>query len=69
MVAIATKRSRSIVIMTGRLRRVSIQGPVGMATSAPTMRLAEESAETLAALECGTLMAIDPKAPNPSPEP
>ncbi|MBD2892354.1 hypothetical protein amrb99_12640 [Actinomadura sp. RB99] len=69
MVAIATNRSRSMAIMTGHLRPVSIHGPVGIATRAPTIRLADESKETLAGLERRTLITIRPKAPNPRPEP
>src|SRR5215472_9927575 len=69
MVAIAAKRSRSIAIITGRLRWVSIHGPVGMATRAPAIRLAAGSVETSAGLACRTLIAMSPKAPKPSPEP
>src|SRR6516162_794712 len=69
MVAIAAKRTRSIAIITGRLRWVSIHGPVGMATRAPAIRLAAGSAETSAGLACSTLIAMIAKAPKPSPEP
>lgn len=44
--ASAANRARSIVIMTGRLRRNSTHGPSGTASTAPTARPAAASAAT-----------------------
>ena len=65
----AANRARSIVIITGRLRRNSTQGPSGTATSAPTASPDAERADTSTGPECSTRIAISGKAPNPIPEP
>jgi len=44
----AVNRVRSIMIMTGRLRRNSTQGPSGTAATAPTAKPAAASADTAA---------------------
>lgn len=62
----APNRTRSIAIITGRLRRNSTHGPSGSATSAPTASPDADSAATSAALACNTLIAMNEKAPNPS---
>jgi hypothetical protein len=65
----AANRVRSIAIITGRLRRNSIHGPSGTATTAPTASPAAASADTSAGPACSTRIAIRGNAPNPSPEP
>lgn len=55
--------------MTGRLRRNSIHGPSGIASTAPITRPAAESAATSADPPCSTVMTISGNAPNPSQVP
>jgi len=69
IVIMTANRARSIVIITGRLRRNSTHGPSGKATSAPTAGPTADSADTSAGLACSTRTAISGNAPNPSPEP
>ena len=65
----AANRVRSIVIITGRLRRNSTHGPSGTATTAPTASPAAARADTSTGPACSTLIAIRGKAPNPIPDP
>lgn len=69
MLISAANRIRSMAIMTGRLRRNSIHGPSGTATTAPTARPAAASAATCVGPECSTRIAIRGNAPNPNPVP
>jgi hypothetical protein len=55
--------------MTGRLRRNSIHGPSGIASSAPTTRAVAVSAATSADPPCSTVMTISGNAPKPSQVP
>lgn len=63
------KRTRSMVIITGRLRRNSTHGPSGSAISTPTVSPTADSTETCNGLACNTITAISGNAPNPSPDP
>ncbi|RKQ86586.1 hypothetical protein C8N24_4599 [Solirubrobacter pauli] len=58
----AAQRTTSIPIITGRLSRNSTHGPSGIASSAPTARPAEASAETAAGPASSTRIAISGKA-------
>ncbi|MEY9859350.1 hypothetical protein ABH935_004978 [Catenulispora sp. GAS73] len=62
-------RTRSMPIITGRLRRNSTHGPSGSATSAPAAVPAADRAATSAVPECSTLMRINAKALNASQVP
>ncbi|MGH3230336.1 MAG: hypothetical protein ACRDOA_17480 [Streptosporangiaceae bacterium] len=66
MVISAANRIRSMVIITGRLRRNSTHGPSGTATAAPTASPAAVSADTSAGPECRTRIAISENASNAS---
>lgn len=68
-VSSAAKRARSIVIMTGRLRRNSTQGASGIASSAPAAWPAAESADTSPGLPCRTRITTSGNAPKDSPVP
>lgn len=65
----AANRTRSIMIMTGRLRRNSTHGASGTAISAPTAGPTADSADTSAGPACNASTAISGNAPNPSPDP
>lgn len=65
----AANRARSIMIMTGRLRRNSTHGASGSAISAPAAGPIADSADTSAGPACNTSTAISGNAPNPSPDP
>lgn len=65
----AANRARSIMIMTGRLRRNSTHGASGTAISAPTAGPTADSADTSAGPACSTSTAISGNAPNPRPDP
>src|SRR5205814_848991 len=69
MLSSAANRARSMPIITGRLRRNSIQGPSGTATAAPAASPAADSADTPAGPACSTRIAISANAPNPNPVP
>jgi hypothetical protein len=69
MLSSAANLIRSIATMTGRLRRNSIHGPSGTATTAPMASPAAASADTSAGPECSTRIAMKPSAPSPNPEP
>ena len=69
MLITAANRTRSMPIITGRLRRNSIHGPSGTATAAPTASPAAASADPWAGPACSTRIAISPNAPTPNPEP
>ncbi|GGU96687.1 hypothetical protein GCM10010502_58610 [Kitasatospora aureofaciens] len=69
MVAMAAHRTRSIAIITGRLRRNSTHGASGTAISAPTAGPTADSADTSAGPACNASTAISGRAPNPSPDP
>ncbi len=69
IVAMTANRVRSIVIMTGRLRRNSTHGASGTAISAPTAGPTADRADTSAGPACNARTAISGNAPNPSPDP
>ena len=65
----AAKRTRSMAIITGRLRRNSTHGPSGTATSAPTASPAAASIDTSRALAWSTSTASSGKASKASQVP
>src|SRR5260221_3993157 len=65
----AANRARSIAIITGRLRRYSINPTDGTATTATTATPTADSAATSAGPARRTRIAISANAPNPSPHP
>jgi hypothetical protein len=67
MLSSAAKRTRSIAIITGRLRRSSTHGPSGSATAAPTASPAAGSRATSAGPASSTRIARNEKAPKPKP--
>ncbi len=65
----AAHRTRSIAIMTGRLRRNSTHGASGTASRAPTAGPIADSADTSAGPASSTSRVISGRAPKPSPDP
>lgn len=62
----AANRTRSIAIITGRLRRKSTHGPSGTATAAPTASPAAARADTSVGPACSIRTAIRGNASNAS---
>ncbi len=69
MLISAANRTRSIAIITGRLRRNSTHGPSGTASTAPTASPAAASRDTSTGPACSARIAISGNASNPNQVP